>query len=37
MGGWGPNGNSLIELHPWGTVPGAGRPQYRKETFILLK
>jgi hypothetical protein len=37
MGGWGPSGNTLVELHPWGTVPGAGRPQYRKETLILMK
>ncbi len=34
---WGNTGVTLLELHPWGTVPGAGRPQYRKETLILMK
>ena len=27
----------VSELHPWGTVKGAGDMRYRRETLLILK
>ena len=27
----------ISELHPWGTVKGAGDKRYRKETILILR
>jgi hypothetical protein len=27
----------ISELHPWGTVRGAGDLRYRKETLMILR
>ena len=34
---WGATGVRVLEVHPWGTVKGAGEPRYRRETLLIFK